>query len=179
MKLIYSKLRMDVTRSLTTETQRGHREYSLHPIAICYIVVRCGALWTREAFPLPLLVKALGQGDLFTQRLGGRHQARFGIQAEEVPRLIIEPLLPYVPAVMLISINGKEGAGRRFVPKLIPFRRAGAVQHASLIEEDAPALRNTHDELVNLSAPAEITLPEHERAGGGGAAWAGTCVNCL
>ena len=47
-------MRMDVTQSLTTEaqrTQRGHRENSLHPMAICYS--SCGSEGLRLGAVLP------------------------------------------------------------------------------------------------------------------------------
>src|SRR5579871_1541137 len=72
---------------------------------------------------------AVGQLDLFLQRLRRRLRAGVRIKTEQVPDLAVYSLLAHVPLVPLVLAQGEERTDDGFVAVLISLHRPDLVQH--------------------------------------------------
>src|SRR5262245_2246116 len=101
------------------------------------------------------VVKALGQRQLFLKRFGGQLAGIGRIKAEQVPPLTLEALLTDVPPIVVVLLNRKQRTNGRLVTELVALGDAHLVEHATVIEEDAPAAGHAHQLLAAPLAPAQ------------------------
>src|SRR5438094_258751 len=104
------------------------------PVTVCAVgaASRLAAVAINVLLFSAFFVVVFRQGDLVSEGFLRGTTAQLGVEAEQVPLLVLVTFLAHVPTVVLIASEGEQGACCRLVAVAIALRRANLVQHAAL-----------------------------------------------